>query len=65
MDTHTTAHAAYIAQLNSFELKVLKIATLQLESSFSLEKSIGFQEWLKKQELKTSVALTDANNLVA
>lgn len=39
---------AYIAQLSEMEKKVLNIATLHLESSFSLVKSIGFQEWLKK-----------------
>jgi len=39
---------AYIAQLSEMEKKVLNIATSHLESSFSLVKSIGFQEWLKK-----------------
>ena len=41
---------AYIAQLSEMEKKVLHIATSHLESSFSLVKSIGFQEWLKGQK---------------
>ena len=36
---------AYIAQLSPMEKKVLEIAKSHLESSFSLEKSIGFQNW--------------------
>ena len=39
--------AAYIAQLSPQEQKVLAIAREHLESSFSLTKSIGFQEWLR------------------
>ncbi len=38
--------AAYIAQLTPLEQKVLQIASSHLETSFSLAKSIGFQEWL-------------------
>jgi hypothetical protein len=41
---------AYIAQLSEMEKKVLHIATSHLESSFSLVKSIGFQEWLKEKK---------------
>ena len=41
---------AYIAQLSEMEKKVLNIATSHLESSFSLVKSIGFQEWLNQQK---------------
>jgi hypothetical protein len=37
----------YIKQLNSKELVVYKIAKDFLGSSFNLEKSIGFQNWLK------------------
>jgi hypothetical protein len=48
---------AYIAQLSEMEKKVLNIATLHLESSFSLVKSIGFQEWLNQQK---AVALQKA-----
>jgi hypothetical protein len=40
-------HKAYISQLTPMEKKVLEIAKSHLESSFSLEKSIGFQEWKK------------------
>jgi len=39
-----------MAQLSPMEKKVLEIATSHLESSFSLEKSIGFQNWKKKNE---------------
>ncbi len=38
----------YIKQLTSMERKVLEIAKTQLESSFSIEKSIGYQEWYNK-----------------
>jgi len=38
---------AYMAQLSPMEKKVLEIAKSHLESSFSLEKSIGFQNWKK------------------
>ena len=44
--------SAYIAQLNPMEQKILYIAQSHLETSFSLKKSIGFQEWQKVQELK-------------
>jgi len=39
----------YIAQLSAIERKVLIIAQEHLETSFSIEKSIGFKDWLKKQ----------------
>ena len=38
----------YIQQMTLQEKLVLKIAIEHLESSFDIEKSIGFQEWLKK-----------------
>ena len=41
--------SAYIAQLNPMEQKILQIARSHLETSFSLNKSIGFQEWQAKQ----------------
>ncbi len=44
-----TQLAAYISQLNPMEQKVLQIAASHLETSFSLAKSIGFQEWQQKQ----------------
>ena len=37
----------YINSLSEMEKKVLQIAIEHLETSFSLEKSIGFQKWLK------------------
>ena len=35
----------YVAQLSEIEKTVLKIAQEHLETSFSLEKSIGFKTW--------------------
>ena len=40
----------YIAQLNENERKTLEIARQHLESSFDLEKSLGFQQWLEKNK---------------
>ena len=42
--------SAYVAQLNPMEQKILQIARSHLETSFSLKKSIGFQEWQAKQQ---------------
>jgi hypothetical protein len=39
--------ANYINSLNTIELKALEIAKQQLQSSFDIEKSIGFLEFLK------------------
>jgi hypothetical protein len=39
----------YISQLNDIEKKVLTIAKEHLETSFSIEKSIGFKQWLKNK----------------
>ena len=47
--THQNELAAYMAQLNPLEQKVLQIAASHLETSFSLVKSIGFLEWQHKQ----------------
>jgi len=41
----------YLASLNEMERKAYNIAVSKLESSFSLEKSIGFITW-KKQNVK-------------
>ena len=41
---------AYIKQLSPMEQQVLHIAASHLETSFSLVKSIGFQEWQEKQQ---------------
>jgi hypothetical protein len=37
------------------EKKVLTIASTHLETSFNIVKSIGFQEWKKKQLLTNSL----------
>jgi len=42
--------ATYIEQMSPQEKLVLKIATEHLESSFDIEKSIGFKEWCDKCE---------------
>tara|TARA_Y100000389_G_scaffold202252_1_gene247017 strand:+ start:2428 stop:2589 length:162 start_codon:yes stop_codon:yes gene_type:complete len=39
----------YIQSLTVIELKAFEIAKTQLLSSFSIEKSIGFVEWSRKQ----------------
>jgi hypothetical protein len=39
----------YMTQLSAMEKIVLKIAQEHLETSFNLEKSIGYEQWLKKQ----------------
>ena len=39
----------YSSQLSDKEKVVLKIATEHLESSFTIEKSIGFEQWLKEK----------------
>ena len=41
--------AAYILQLSPMEKQILNIAKTHLETSFSLVKSIGFQEWQQAQ----------------
>ena len=40
---------AYVKQLTPMEKKVLQIATEHLETSFSLENSIGFIKWKQAQ----------------
>jgi hypothetical protein len=39
----------YMAQLSPIEKIVLKIAEEHLETSFSLEKSIGFKTWCQER----------------
>lgn len=46
--------SAYLSQLTPMEQKVLHIAASHLETSFSLVKSIGFQEW-QAQQAETQV----------
>ena len=43
----------YINSLSEMEKKVLQIAIEHLETSFSLEKSIGYQKWLKNKTAKS------------
>lgn len=40
----------YVESFTKNELKAYEIAKSHLEMSFDLNKSIGFQEWKKKQE---------------
>jgi len=41
----------YISTLNAIELEILELARVQLESSFDIEKSIGFLNYLKKNDI--------------
>ena len=41
----------YISSLNELELIALKIAEEDLQTSFNIRKSIGFNNWLKKKEI--------------
>ena len=40
---------SYIEQLNEREKKALEVAKRCLETSFDMEKTVGFQTWLKTQ----------------
>jgi hypothetical protein len=40
----------YISSLNELELIALKIAEEDLETSFNIRKSIGFNNWLKNKK---------------
>jgi len=55
METSNNARSdpveSYLQSLSAIELKALEIAKTQLQSSFSVEKSIGYIEWVKKQEV--------------
>lgn len=42
----------YLSSLNEQERIVFNIAKEHLGSSFDIEKSIGFLEWLESQEVK-------------
>jgi hypothetical protein len=42
----------YLESLTEREKIVLKIAQEHLESSFSIELSVGFSDWLKKSNIK-------------
>lgn len=41
----------YINQLDELEKIALDVAKEQLESSFSIEKSIGFLKWMENKKL--------------
>ena len=47
-EAHKKLLKIYIEQLSEKEQVAFKIAKEHLGSSFNLEKSIGFQKWLKK-----------------
>tara|TARA_Y100000741_G_scaffold189420_1_gene144182 strand:- start:695 stop:853 length:159 start_codon:yes stop_codon:yes gene_type:complete len=49
MDNKKVLIDNYIKQLNEAEKKALEIAKRNLESSFDIEMSIGFNDWLKNQ----------------
>jgi hypothetical protein len=49
MPTLTEQLDAYVKQLTPMEKKVLQIAKEHLETSFSLENSIGFIKWKEAQ----------------
>ena len=55
-----TEQNAYIAQLTPQEKKVLQIAREHLETSFSLVKSIGFQQWQQAATPAPAPAATPA-----
>ena len=42
----------YVESLDSIESEILKLAEKQLETSFSIEKSIGFLSYLKNKNIK-------------
>lgn len=50
-ETQEELHMLYISQMSVQERKAYEIAKEHLETSFNIEKSIGFIEW-KKNERK-------------
>jgi len=50
----------YVKQLTPMEKKVLQIATEHLETSFSLENSIGFIKWKQAQVQAQAQAQAEA-----
>ena len=48
MDQHTDLVKQYISSLSSNEKKAYEIAKSHLESSFDIEKSIGFKKFKEK-----------------
>jgi len=54
----------YLDQLSPLENTVYRIANAHLQSSFSLEQSLGFIEWKKKkQQLEQQQQLEQAKQL--
>ena len=49
--TKSNAFKVYEDSMNEADKVAYKIAIQQLESSFDLEKSIGFLEYIKKQNI--------------
>jgi len=49
--------AAYLLQLSPMEKQILNIAETHLETSFSLVKSIGFQEWQAQAQAQAAVSI--------
>ena len=53
----------YISQLSDIEKIVLKIAQEHLETSFRLEKSIGFKSWLERVQVQAEQLQVQAEQL--
>ena len=49
-ETQEELHMLYISQMSVQERKAYEIAKEHLETSFNIEKSIGFIEWKKKKK---------------
>lgn len=49
MDSETNSQLVkkYIEQMSDIEIIAMKIAQKNLKTSFDIEKSLGFKEWLK------------------
>ena len=47
---HEELHMLYISQMSVQERKAYEIAKEHLETSFNIDKSIGFIEWKKKKK---------------
>jgi hypothetical protein len=50
----------YVAQLSASEKRAFDIAVRNLESSFDIEKSIGFQEFVKREKEKKNSQIKDS-----
>ena len=53
----------YVDQLNDMEKITYAIAKEHLESSFDIEKSLGFIEWEKKQESLKSAKVLESSKV--